>query len=661
LSAIDDIKSRIDIVDLVSEHVPLQRAGRNYKAACPFHAERTPSFIVSPDRQTWHCFGACSTGGDIFTFVMKREGVDFAEALRTLAQRAGIQLGEPRRADVDEQNERLYQANEAAAAFFHNALLTSRPAAQARDYLARRGLDQEAIEAFQLGYSPDSWDTLKSHLEQRGFTPAEQLAAGLLVESDRGGYDRFRGRLMFPIRNERGRVAGFGARSLDSETSGQPAAKYINTPQTPIFDKGRLLYGLHRARDAIRRERRAIVVEGYMDVIAAHQHGVQNTVASMGTALTDRQIRALDRLHCTVLLALDADAAGIEATLRALQEAGAAGAVRALARSPHPADLSDEEFSERVKDWSRDGLKRAAVTFYVVPLSGKDPDEMIRADRDAWDRAVANAKPFTDHVFDVVASRIDRSHPAGRAELLRQLLPVVRLIDEPVYRAHYVQRLSRLALVDEDAVRAELRRPVRAPRPLPPPQQPPARRAQREPAEEFCLALLLRHTELEDLAAGIDADLFSLGEHRAIFDALRDAADLDEVRDRLPDELHPALDAILAHDLPVLEGTLLRDAFADCVRRIELRRLLAAKQALAASLAEPGAKEHMTAAVQEALSRRSNAPRPRTSPSSPADAQVDELAARLVEDDELGRRLHEAALRRISEAREAAPQGEGQR
>ncbi|MBI4570712.1 MAG: DNA primase [Chloroflexi bacterium] len=661
MSTIDDIKSRVDIVDLVGEFVPLKRSGRSYRAPCPFHSERTPSFFVSPERQTWHCFGACATGGDIFTFVMRRENVEFAEALRILAQRAGVQLGEARRPEEDERYQRLIQANDAAAAYYHGLLLTSKAAEGARAYLAGRGLDAETVESFQLGYSPDAWDALKSHLTERGFTDMELLSAGLLVEGERGGYDRFRGRLMFPIRDDRGRAAGFGARELEPAAGQGPGAKYINTPKTPLFDKSSLLYGLDKAKAAARKERRVIVVEGYMDVIAAHQHGVTNAVASMGTALTDQQIRALERLRATILLALDADAAGIEATLRALQEAGAAGAVRAVASSAHPDDLPDEQFKEQAREWSRDGLKRAAVTFYVVPLSGKDPDEMIRRDRAAWDEALANARPFTDHVFDLVASRKDLAQPAGRAELLRELLPVVRLIEEPVYHAHYVQRLARLALVDEDTIRGELRR-ARAPR-RGLVAEAPAARLLREPAEEFCLALLLRNGALRHEGEALRAEVFVLGEHRAIFEAWRATPNLDALRAALPDDVLPRLNALLELDLPIFEGAKLNEALQDCVAKIERDRLRQAMLASAAALAEPDAQEHMKAAVEEAFSRQANqtgnmVP---SSPSPPADERVAELAVRLVEDDELGRRLHQAALRRASEERTAAsPQSEGQ-
>jgi DNA primase len=639
MSVIDEVKSRLDIVDVIGGQVALKRAGRNFSGLCPFHSERTPSFTVSPERQTWHCFGACATGGDVFTYLMRRENIEFPEALRILAARAGVTLAERRDTQEDERQQRLQQANEAAAAFFHNALLNARQAAHARDYLQNRGLDAETIENFELGYSIESWDALRQHLTERGYGEAELLAAGLLVESDRGGYDRFRGRLMFPIRDERGRVAGFGARQLADDDTG---AKYINTPQSPIFDKSMLLYALDRAKESVRRERTAIVVEGYMDVIAAHQHGITNVVASMGTALTEKQIRTLERLKARVLLALDADAAGIEATLRALQEAGAAGAIRATTASAGAADLSEEEFVQRAQDWSRDALKRAAVNFYVVPLTGKDPDEMIRNDRAAWDDAVAHAKPFTDHVFDVVVARHDLSQPAERALLLKELLPIVRLIDEPVYRAHYVQRLARIARIGEDVLRAELRsskggqtkRRETERTALP-------ARVRREPGEEFCLALLLHHPEIRDEAAAITEDLFVLSEHRVIFHAWQTTDDQEAIRAALSDEIRPAFERILDRDLPLLDGTSLREAFQDCVRKIGRDRLRQAKLVSAATLADLN-DDDMDAAVDEAvLLQGGDASQAVTT--GAADRAASARAAILVEDEEMGRRLHQPA------------------
>ncbi len=653
MSAIDDVKSRIDIVDLVGESVTLHRAGRNFKALCPFHTERTPSFHVSPDRQTWHCFGACGTGGDVFSFVMRRQDVEFGEALRILAERAGVTLDDHRDPKDDERRERLLSANETAAAFFHNALLHTAAGEEARSYLDSRGLDNATIETFQLGYSLDSWDALRGHLTERRFTQEEMLAAGLLVESDRGGYDRFRNRLMFPIRDTRGRVAGFGARALASteqDRTNAAGAKYINTPQSPVFDKSGLLYGLDLATEAIRREKSVIVVEGYMDAIAAHQHGMANTVASMGTALTERQVRTLERFRGKILLAMDADAAGIEATLRALQEAGAAGAIHASATSAHPEALEQGDFSHQVQEWSKNALKRAAVNFFVLPLSGKDPDEMIRADSEAWNAVVADAKPFTDHVFETVANRTDLSQPGGRSQLMKELLPVVRLIDEPVFRAHYVQRLARLAQVDEDTLRKELRRaPARGLRrdsaigPASNDDAQPAQPTRREPAEEFCLALLIRHPELRRYGEQISADLFMFGEHKAILSAwvaCEEAADINSLRQALPESLHGQFDRILTRELPVLEGAQLRAALQDCVRRIGTRRLSAEKRASATALADPDLQQYMSEAVERAAALQSEGG---ASTAPAAGERASALAANLIEDAEMGRRLHQTA------------------
>ncbi len=490
-------------------------------------------------------------------------------------------------------------------------------------------------------------EAAKSHLSERGFAEEELLAAGLLVESDRGGYDRFRGRLMFPIRDERGRVAGFGGRALASgsrEGTDTSGAKYINTAQSPMFDKGSLLYALDRAKEAIRRERSVVVVEGYMDAIAAHQHGISNVVASMGTALTERQIRLLERLRSKVLLAMDADAAGIEATLRGLQEAAELGAVRAGLASAHPSEVPEQEFTRQVQEWSRDALKRATVNFFVVPLSGKDPDEMIRADRAAWDAAVASAEPFTDHIFATVARRKDLSQPSQRSELLRELLPVVRLIEEPVYRAHYVQRLARLAQVGEDVVGSELRRKrARSGRRDGEVTEPsPIVRAQREPREEFLLALLLRYPELRPEGAALSPELLVLAEHRAILAAWQEARDLESVRRELPEELQTHLERVLNRDIPYMEGSRLREALADCVRRIEFRRLSAAKQASTATLAERVADKDVGALVEEArvLWERHGATTPEEMASAEGVAEASELAMALVEDMETGRRLH---------------------
>jgi len=636
VSDVDEVKARVDIVDLVGESVALQRAGRNFKALCPFHTEKTPSFHVFPDRQTWHCFGACGIGGDVLTFVMKRDGVEFRDALRLLADRAGVALGGRTAPKEDERQRRLLSANEAAGTFFHQALLHSSDGANARAYLAGRGVDAEAIASFQLGYSADGWEALKSHLLERGFTQEELLAAGLLVESERGGYDRFRGRLMFPIRDERGRTVGFGGRALEADAT----PKYINTPQSPIFDKGGLLYALDRAKEPIRRQGSVIIVEGYMDVIAAHQHGIANVVASMGTALTERQVGLLKRYTRNVVLCLDADTAGNEATLRGLQVAG-----EALDKTTVP-----------VPTWR--GLIRhqetLAADIRVVSLpEGLDPDEAIRSQREVWDRLVAEAKPVLDYLFDAVAGRLDLTQPRQRARAVDQLLPLVGAVSEPVVRVHYLQRLARLAQVDEATLRAALRPPSRRRPDASEAVQAPSH-APREPGEEFALALLLKYPQLRAEGERLSPDLFLLEEHRALFAAWRESADLASLRESLPTELHPLLDRMQSRSVPALEGADLLRALEDCVARIELRRLSQAKQASTSALLEQHDELNGAAWVEEARSIWEQG----AGPAGERGGSVgQEAAIALVRDMELGRRIHRPRTE-TEEQHEERPSGE---
>ncbi|HEX9074221.1 MAG TPA: DNA primase, partial [Anaerolineae bacterium] len=291
MSTVDDVKQKIDIVDVIGQYVTLKRAGRNFKALCPFHNEKTPSFIVFPDQGTWHCFGSCGMGGDVFTFLMKKENIDFGEALRRLAQRAGVELSRERPGE-DVERKRLREVLAAAAAHYHY-LLKQHPAAQvAREYIARRFITPETMGLFEIGYSLNEWEAMKSFLVGKGYSVHDLEAVGLVIQREGGGtYDRFRGRLMFPIRDRNGQVIGFGARTLSGD---EP--KYLNSPQTPLFDKSGTLYGLDLAKDAIRAQNLAVIVEGYMDVIGAHQGGFKNVVASLGTALTEKQLGLLKRL-----------------------------------------------------------------------------------------------------------------------------------------------------------------------------------------------------------------------------------------------------------------------------------------------------------------------------------------------------------------------------
>ena len=311
MSVVDDIKNRLDIVETVSGYVPLQKSGRYFKAPCPFHTEKTPSFTVNPERQGWHCFGACATGGDVFSFVMRMEGLDFGDALRLLADKTGVPLTSRRDGD---KNDVLHHINRVAARFYRD-VLASAEGRDAGSYLEQRGVDDKTASTFELGMSPSGWEELKSHLVGLGFAERQAVEAGLLHRAEAGSPRAFfHGRLMFPIHNRRGEVAGFGARALDDSMP-----KYINTPSTPIFDKRSILYGLHLASEAIRDEGTGIVVEGYMDAMAAHQYDYTNVVASMGTALTDQQVSQLKSSAKTFVLALDPDAAGQEATRRGLE------------------------------------------------------------------------------------------------------------------------------------------------------------------------------------------------------------------------------------------------------------------------------------------------------------------------------------------------------
>ncbi len=576
MNYIEGIKQRIDIVDLISQYAPLKRAGKGYTALCPFHTERTPSFHIDPARQTWHCFGACGIGGDIFSFVMKKEGCEFREALNILAERAGVALSQTRDPQEDARRSRLFDVNEAAAAFFAAALRSSEGphahgATKARAYIAERHLADASVEMFQLGYAPNTWDAMIGHLATRGFTPADAVAAGLAIEGDRGAYDRFRHRLMFPIRDDRGRVAGFGGRLLPGEAlgAGDAQPKYVNTSQSPIFDKGAILYGLDLAKDAIRSEGRAVIVEGYMDAIAAHEHGFANVVASMGTALTERQVVLLKRHTHNLILALDADAAGSDATLRGVKVV---------------AEHMDHEMTPQV-NWRgviRQQETLAADIRVLAMPEGRDPDEVVRGDPALWPQLVAAAKPVLDYLFDAEMSRHDLEQPRERSAVAAELLPMIAAVSDRVIQAHYMQQLARITQTDEATLRLDMRQPDRrqaAPREA---GEVPAARASgpRDKKEEFCLALLLRYPELLTEGLAIDPNLFGYSENRALFETwIRWAEGAELFEDLLTTDLRPQHARILDISLPAYDDESLVKALRSTVWGIEQQRLRFAKRA----------------------------------------------------------------------------------
>ncbi|HLB24264.1 MAG TPA: DNA primase [Dehalococcoidia bacterium] len=641
MSAVDEVKQRIDIVDLVSQHVTLKRAGRNYVALCPFHTEKTPSFHLDPARQSWHCFGACSTGGDIFGFIMKKDGIEFRDALRLLAEQAGVTLETRRESQEDARRARLFEVNEAAAAYFHAMLLASdgpytAKAEVARDYLTERGMAPASVEKFHIGYAPNSWDALVNHLDTRGITAAEAVAAGLAIEGDRGAYDRFRHRLMFPIRDERGRVAGFGGRLLPGEAlgSGENQPKYVNTSQSQIFDKGAILYALDLAKDAIRTENKAVIVEGYMDVIAAHEHGYANVIASMGTALTERQVTLLKRNAPTIVLALDADNAGSEATIRSAYEI----VNSSLRRKPVPNARGIVRQVESID-----------IDLRVLSLpEGRDPDDVVRSEPELWPVLVENAKPVLDHLFDVAAARHNLAEPRERSAMVAELAPFIALTADRVLQSHYLQRLSRMAKVDEATLRLELRQPVRARSPQNRPgesvpedlrRQAPASRV-RDSREEFCVALLFQYPELRAEASGLDPELFSHSENRALFESWVGRADDGESFERsLSPDLRPQYERILSIDLPAYDDETVVRALRTTIWGIEQHRLREAKRTRAAVLAD------IATAGGAQIAERARAVLEGRIPEG-AELAEDEAdpAAAFVEDMEAGFRLHQREL-----------------
>ncbi|MFQ3664042.1 MAG: DNA primase [Chloroflexaceae bacterium] len=435
MNQIDDVRNRTDIVELITSlGVALRRTGRSYVGFCPFHPNtRTPAFTVYPDTQSFYCFG-CHASGTAFDFVMRRQGLDFRGALELLAARAGVTLAP--RSDSERQEDarrvRLLELNALAARVFNHVLVATRRGEPGRAYVERRQVGPEMVEAFQLGYAPDEWHFLLEYLTtKKGFTPEEVEAAGLAVRHESGRlYDRFRGRLIFPIRNARGETVGFGGRIIGD---GQP--KYLNTPETLVYKKGELLYGLDLARESIRAEDCTIVVEGYLDVITAHQHGFRNVVAPLGTALTRSHVALLKRLSHNVLLALDADAAGQRATLKGLD------ALRESAEADGRLVVTAQGVVRLESD--------IALRIIRMP-EGRDPDEVIRADPELWRRLVTEAMPVMEFYLSACTAGLDLSQPEEQRLALDRLLPLLAELDSTQQRV-YVLRLEQVI-----GIRAEL-------------------------------------------------------------------------------------------------------------------------------------------------------------------------------------------------------------
>ncbi len=586
MSTTDDIKARIDIVSYVQRFVPsLKKAGRNHKACCPFHNEKTPSFVVNPARQTWHCFGACAEGGDLFSFAQKLHGWDFKEALRELAAEAGVELQRQSAAQKsrNDQLERLRGITASAAEFFQGALRRE-AAAGIRSYLReQRGLNDETVQAFQIGYAPDSWDFMLRALRGLGHQDDDIVEVGLAVRNENGRvYDRFRNRLIIPIRDERGRVVGFGGRALGAGDS----AKYINSPQSTLFDKSRLLFGLDMGRTAIREGGAVVIAEGYMDVIQAHQAGYANVVAQMGTAMTEPQIRLVaPRYAKRIVLALDADEAGQNAARRSL-------------------DVARQTLT-------RDYAGKLSVDIAILQIpAGKDPDDYLRESPGGWPALVEGAQSVADFVIDMEAESLTAdSSLQARQAVAQAVLPMLLVSENNVYKQDNIQKLARRLRISERDMLAWAQEqaplPQQAPSAAPPdapPDLPPeywdneyeiagpefaaesdgAEKPAELPApskplkhaiEAFCLSALLKNPDLlyqvnrklrelaaedEDLLRGPLGELcahdFTQSQYRALMVFLQDSmaqddmAPMEYLKDVLDDDLRTEVMALLISD-----------------------------------------------------------------------------------------------------------------
>jgi DNA primase len=433
-----EVKSKLSVVDVVGDTVSLKKAGTTYKGLCPFHGEKTPSFVVTPVRDSWHCFG-CGLGGDIFSFVMQRDGVAFPEALRTLATKAGVEIDERTKRD-DAHKARLRSVLDSAIAFYHAVLTGSTTGKGALEYLHARGFSDETITAHQIGWAPAGWDQLTRALAaKRDIGPGELLEVGLATarESARGGvYDKFRARVIFPIRDQNGHAVGLGGRLLEGD-----GPKYLNSPATPLFDKSRTLYLIDRAKGPIRKSGQAVIVEGYTDALMAHQAGFDNVVASLGTALTPGQVALLTRYASRIVLAYDVDPAGEKAgTLGVTSLAALIGQLQA--------DTS--------------GVKLEDVRVARLP-DGKDPDEVVRANPAEWGSAVSKAKPLVEYLIDHHAARFDLKTSSGRIGFVEAVMPAIRQIADPLRRDEALGLVRRASGVEERVLLQVLERPARNP------------------------------------------------------------------------------------------------------------------------------------------------------------------------------------------------------
>lgn len=423
---LETIKRKIDIVELIGEYVPLKKAGRNFKALCPFHSEKTPSFIVSPERQIWHCFGSCGTGGDIFGFLMRMENVEFGEALRILAKRAGVELTRYQPSESEKQKQLLYEINHLASEYYHYVLLKHPAGRRGLDYIKKRGVSEDSLVRFKIGFAPHMWDGLQKYLvNKKGYRIKNLEQAGLIIRGRKGFYDRFRERVMFPLKDHRGNLRGFAGRTIKADVK---EAKYVNTSETLIYHKSDLLYGLDETSKAIKKADEAVLVEGELDMISSFQAGVKNTVAIKGSALTASQVQRLAYFTKNITFALDADLAGDQAARRGIE-------------------MADE----------------AGMSIKVVVISqGKDPDEVAQKDAKLWQTLVEKAMPVYDYLLERALTKYDSRTVEGKRKVGQEFVPVLAKISDEIVRSYYTQLLAERLGVPQTAVVAEIAKKEKA-------------------------------------------------------------------------------------------------------------------------------------------------------------------------------------------------------
>jgi DNA primase len=587
MSTLDEIKARIDIVDLVSEAgVKLRHAGKNYTGFCPFHDnKRSPAFVIWPESGTWRCFGQCNEGGDIFKFVMKREGLDFKDAMQKLALRAGVEIREYQRESPQQKEayENLRKLLEDAVIYYRTQLFANK---DILTYLReKRRLTDASIETFGLGFAPSGYDNALKYFTQRGYSQQELIDCGLLTvreadsqipSSESRVYDKFRNRIMIPIRDENGKMAGFGARIVDPND----IPKFLNSPETPIFSKGHLLYGLDRARKPIRAADQAVIVEGYLDVIALHQAGYENVVSPMGTALTEDQLRLLKKSTRRIVLALDPDVAGQKAVLRGLDAARSA------------MDREGELGFDARGLLKNEARLQADLRVATMP-DDLDPDEIVARDKEEWKRLIENAKPIVTHVMDSLAVGQDLNDAKIKNQIAAQVLPLIEDLPNALERDTYRQALSRMLKVDERSLTAtQVQGPVVRRKPRETARNPKVETSNvvavnpRRKIESYCLGLLYRKPELlyrldrklqEFGLSPLAGEDFEYTDHQLLFGVVSQAVRQDEkehqnfMMGELPEEVEGLSKELLAQTetLDTLDDKLLEELLS---RFLDLRR-----------------------------------------------------------------------------------------